>query len=122
MATQLTDWGVGTWSVLWSPTDDRILIDRGSVPHRTFSIVRADDGTERELWSSTATDAGCCPTWSPDGKRILFQRGTIDAREMWLMGLDGAIQGRYEDVEPGNWMWQVWTDATHRDPRITAPA
>jgi Tol biopolymer transport system component len=111
-ATQLTDWGVGTWSVLWSPTDDRILIDRGSVPHRTFSIVRADDGTERELWSSTATDAGCCPTWSPDGKRILFQRGTIDAREMWLMGLDGAIQGRYDDVEPGNWMWQVWTDAT----------
>lgn len=110
-ATQLTDWGVGTWSVLWSPTDDWIVVDRGSVPERTFSIVRADDGTEREIWSSTATDAGCCPTWSPDGTLILFQRGTRDAREMWLMDLDGEIQGRYDDVEPGNWMWQVWTDA-----------
>jgi Tol biopolymer transport system component len=110
-ATQLTDWGVGTWSVLWSPTDDWIVVDRGSVPERTFSIVRADDGTERELWSSTATDPGCCPTWSPDGTLILFQRGTRDAREMWLMDLDGEIQGRYDDVEPGNWMWQVWTDA-----------
>jgi hypothetical protein len=27
------------------------------------------------------------------------------------MDLDGEIQGRYDDVEPGNWMWQVWTDA-----------
>jgi hypothetical protein len=109
-ATQLTDWGIGTWSVHWSPTDDWILVDRGSVPERTFSIVRADDGTERELWSSTATDGACCPTWSPDGTLILFHRGTRDAREMWLMDIDGEIQGRYDDVEPGNWMWQVWTD------------
>ena len=108
-ATQLTNWGIGTWAVLWSPTEDSILVDRNFWPGRTFSIVRPDDGTERELWSSTSTDAGCCPIWSPDGELILFQRGSRDAMQMWFMDLDGKIHGRYDDVEPANWMWQLWT-------------
>src|SRR5262245_8712504 len=108
-AKQITDWSARTTSALWSPVGDEIVVDRDGEHGTDFSIVSPDGMEEHELWSSGPDDYGCCPTWSPDGSRILFQRGVQGAMELWVMDADGTVQGRYDAVEPGDWMWTVWT-------------
>ena len=41
---------------------------------------------------------------------ILFQRDARPDRSLWVMDLEGVVQGRV-DAEPGNWIWYRWTPA-----------
>jgi Tol biopolymer transport system component len=107
---QLTDWGLGTRSAIFSPTDDWIVFDRADGDGSSMWLIRPDGSGERQLWSSAVDGLGCCPTWSPDGSRLLFQRGARPARSLWVLDLDGVVHGRV-DVEPGNWIWYRWTPA-----------
>jgi Tol biopolymer transport system component len=110
-AQQITDWVPGSTSALWSPSGDWILVDHEGEDGRIFGLRSPDRMNERALWTSKPDDLACCPTWSPDGTRILFQRGAPGARQFWVMDTDGDVQGRYDAVEPGDWMWYVWTGA-----------
>ena len=109
-ARQLTDWGPGTRSAIFSPSDDWIVFDRADGEGSSLWIIKPDGSSERRLWSSTADGLGCCAAWSPDGSRILFQRDARPDRSFWVMDVEGVVQGRVE-AEPGNWIWYRWTPA-----------
>jgi hypothetical protein len=106
---QLTDWGLRTRSAIFSPTSDLILFDRADGGTSSIWVIKPDGSGERRLWSSSADGPGCCATWSPDGTQILFQRGDR-ARELWVMGADGVVQGRVA-ADPADWIWYQWTPA-----------
>jgi TolB protein len=105
---QVTDWGPGTTTALWSPDGESILFDHDGVGGPSISLVQPDGAGRRDVWTSDADGFGCCGTWSPDGARILFQRGSGDARELWVMDADGQIEGRAE-VDMAQWIWYRWT-------------
>jgi Tol biopolymer transport system component len=107
-ATQLTNWGLGTSTALWSPTEDWILFDRQNGAGPTISIIRPDGSDERELWASGSDGEGCCGTWSPDGSKILFQRAATGGRDLWVMDRDGNVGGRV-DADAATWIWYRWT-------------
>jgi len=107
-ARQITSWGTGTTTALWSPAGDVILFDRDGLTGPAISLVRPDGSDLRDVWASSAGSFGCCGTWSPSGAQILFQRGSGEMRHLWVMDADGHVQGRVE-AEPASWIWYRWT-------------
>ena len=107
-AEQITDWGTGTTTALWSPAGDAILFDRDGSAGPAISLVRPDGSDLRDVWATSEGSFGCCGTWSPSGAQILFQRGSGEKRHLWVMDADGHVQGRVE-AEPASWIWYRWT-------------
>jgi hypothetical protein len=92
VAEQVTDWTGGLWTATWAPVGETITYakwwDDGSV----VSVVRSDGSGDRTL-SAEADEVGH-GAWSPDGEYLLVSRGPEQARDLWILGLDGSYVGQ----------------------------
>jgi TolB protein len=105
---RLTDDPAMDWDPAWSPDGNHLAFvsDRDS-GHQVY--LMRDDGSGVQRLTSFPKGAES-PAWSPDGQWLAFVAYTgdgtgINAREVYLMQVDGGIQVRlsynaYDDAQP----------------------
>ena len=86
-AERVTEPSGGVWSAAWAPVGEQIAYAHWW-SESWVSVVNADGSGQRDLTDAVTEEAGF-GVWSPDGKFLLMPIGPEDARNLWIIDLEG---------------------------------
>lgn len=86
-AERITEPSGGIWSAAWAPIGDRITYAHWW-GEAWVSVVNADGSDQRDITNAASEEAGF-GVWSPDGQFLLAPVGPEEARNLWIIDLEG---------------------------------
>jgi Tol biopolymer transport system component len=89
---RITPFGVGAFSVNWSPDGRLIAFNSDLTQDPQIYVVHPDGTGLLQLTQPTDGDSSFTPVWSPDSTKLLFQRGSFGTSpaDRWIMNADGT--------------------------------
>ena len=106
---RITPFGVGGFSVSWSPDGRLIAFDSELSQGSQIYVVHPDGTGLSELTQPTNGSSSFTPVWSPDSTKLVFQSihpGT-DAADLWIVNADGTglfqLTNTPENENTPNW-------------------
>ncbi len=109
---RITPFGVGAFSVNWSPDGGLIAFNSDLTDDPQIYVVHPDGTGLLQLTQPSDGDSSFTPVWSPDSQKLLFQRGSSGTypADLWIMNANGTQPFQLTDT-PENENTPNWGSA-----------